>query len=256
MDELEKQIGQNIKKYRQIVGYTQEKLAELLDISHQAVSKWKSCNTYHDINMLPKLDYIFNVTINDIFGYNNYNIENEIREILINIEKQGELKNLVSAEEICRQGLCKYPLSYALSVKLAIILKTRYFYERDKDENLLYKAIGLCEKNLTNCSEESTCILARRTLAISYGYLGNEAKALEIANCININYDNIKIYILNGQEKVNECMFDINNYFIEIEKRFKIISKVYNNNQNIIKMEQCNELRREIERLHSKIDMF
>lgn len=41
-------IGENIKRLRKQKGLTQEQLAELLNVSCAAVSKWESCDTYPD----------------------------------------------------------------------------------------------------------------------------------------------------------------------------------------------------------------
>jgi DNA-binding XRE family transcriptional regulator len=43
---MELKIGNNIKRLRKNKGMTQEQLAELLNISSAAVSKWESGDTY------------------------------------------------------------------------------------------------------------------------------------------------------------------------------------------------------------------
>ena len=60
-------IGNKIKQLRLSAGLTQEQLANLLDISAQAISKWETGTTMPDITLLPLLSTEFGVTIDDLF---------------------------------------------------------------------------------------------------------------------------------------------------------------------------------------------
>ncbi len=60
------QFGDKLKKLRQENGWSQEKLAEELDVSRQAVYKWEANKGYPDIDKLIKISDIFNVTIDDL----------------------------------------------------------------------------------------------------------------------------------------------------------------------------------------------
>jgi transcriptional regulator with XRE-family HTH domain len=55
---MELKIGKNIRRLRRDKGMTQEQLAELLNISCAAVSKWESCDTYPDITMIFPLAHL------------------------------------------------------------------------------------------------------------------------------------------------------------------------------------------------------
>lgn len=61
------EIGTKIKSLRIAASMTQEELANKLEISSQAISKWENNVTAPDIYMLPKLSMIFGVTIDEIF---------------------------------------------------------------------------------------------------------------------------------------------------------------------------------------------
>lgn len=60
------QFGDKLKKLRQESGRSQEKLAEELDVSRQAVYKWEANKGYPDIDKLIKISDVFNVTIDDL----------------------------------------------------------------------------------------------------------------------------------------------------------------------------------------------
>ena len=67
MTEQEKQltrdrIGLRILTLRKMQKLTQEELAEKLEVSPQAVSKWENGQSYPDISLIPRLAAIFGVT--------------------------------------------------------------------------------------------------------------------------------------------------------------------------------------------------
>jgi len=61
-----KKVGATIQAFRKNMNYTQDKLAELLRISPQAVSKWENGHTLPDTYLLPALARIFDCTIDGI----------------------------------------------------------------------------------------------------------------------------------------------------------------------------------------------
>ena len=66
---MSNQIGDYISQRRKELGYTQQKLAEQLNISLQAVSKWESGSAAPDINLLPQIANILHTTVDTIVGY-------------------------------------------------------------------------------------------------------------------------------------------------------------------------------------------
>lgn len=62
------QIGSKIAFYRKKLGITQDALAQKLEVSNQAVSKWESDQCCPDISLLPRLADIFGTTIDALFG--------------------------------------------------------------------------------------------------------------------------------------------------------------------------------------------
>lgn len=62
-------IGKNIKRLRLCKGDTQEKLADALHISTQAISKWENELSTPDIAILPILADYFGITIDELMGH-------------------------------------------------------------------------------------------------------------------------------------------------------------------------------------------
>ena len=68
---MEISIGENIKRLRLEKGITQEQLAEILNVSNAAVSKWERGGSFPDITLLfPLADY-FEISVDELMGHGN-----------------------------------------------------------------------------------------------------------------------------------------------------------------------------------------
>lgn len=84
-------IGKFIAEQRKLKGYTQKALAEKLNVTDKAVSKWETGKGYPDIEILEKLSQIFCVSINDILSGKIIPQENKEKEADKNLVE--EIKN-------------------------------------------------------------------------------------------------------------------------------------------------------------------
>ena len=62
-------VGKNILKMRKGLGYTQEELAKLLNVSFQAVSKWENGVSLPDVATLPLIAKALGCSIDSLLGY-------------------------------------------------------------------------------------------------------------------------------------------------------------------------------------------
>jgi len=62
-------INEQIAFLRKQKGLTQEELANALSVTNQAVSKWESAQCCPDIQLLPAIARLFNVTVDELIGY-------------------------------------------------------------------------------------------------------------------------------------------------------------------------------------------
>ena len=98
-------FNEKLKMLRKESGFTQEELAEKLNVSRQAITKWESGEGTPDIENLKLISNLFNTTIDDLIKEEkNVNIENinqfkNLEELEINHTKHFDI-NLGKFEEV------------------------------------------------------------------------------------------------------------------------------------------------------------
>lgn len=68
---MDKTFSNNLKKFRIAKGFTQEQVAEKLNINPQTVSRWECGTTLPDVLTLPKLAELYAVTTDDFYKKNS-----------------------------------------------------------------------------------------------------------------------------------------------------------------------------------------
>ncbi len=92
-------IGSRIAQGRKAKGYTQEEFSQLLDVTAQAVSKWENDISCPDIQLLPKIAEILDMTTDELLTgkktekkkeTQKVNIDTSNLKININVLKPGQ----------------------------------------------------------------------------------------------------------------------------------------------------------------------
>lgn len=169
------EIGQYIQKRRKDIGLTQKQLADQLNVSAQAVSKWETGDTLPDTTLLLDLSDLLETTVDKILSggkivmkkHNKINLEH----IVEGLDAISKLKTLLGEKSTFYQGAIEginkkmnidfeayYQDDYTKEVMLTEVI-IQYIidgYETSKEEidhyiksskmrNIIYKYIG--EKN-------------------------------------------------------------------------------------------------------------
>ena len=107
------QFNEKLKMLRKEQGFTQESLADKLNVSRKAITKWESGDGIPDIENLKQISILFNTTIDELvkedkeINLDNKNNYSEVYELEIdhtkhfdiNIDKINELKIISNNEE-------------------------------------------------------------------------------------------------------------------------------------------------------------
>lgn len=91
-----RKIGKFIAENRKKAGFSQESLAEELDISNRSISKWERGICLPETSKMPELCRLFNITINDLFSGEIVDMKNndkKLEENLLTLAKEKEQKD-------------------------------------------------------------------------------------------------------------------------------------------------------------------
>lgn len=122
-----KKIGKFIAENRKKAGFSQESLAEELDISNRSVSKWERGICLPETTKMPELCKLFNITINDLFSGEIVDMKNNEKKIDENLlalaaEKEQKDKQLLALEWVL--GFLGLAVLFAMVIPAAFIAET------------------------------------------------------------------------------------------------------------------------------------
>jgi len=100
-------IGTKIKELRKRDDVTQERLADALGVTSQAISKWESESGYPDIEYIAPIANFFGVSIDCLFDRNN---SNTVEDIVKKIKDNYGLSNFL----ITKSDEIKKPIHYII----------------------------------------------------------------------------------------------------------------------------------------------
>ena len=170
-------IGSKIRELRKAKNLTQDELAEKLNVSPQAVSKWEKGSCYPDMAQIPVLANYFSVSLDELFCYDVTQLNAKIDDI---IQEAGNYFWNVPdrCEEILKTALREYPDNERLLTELIDL------YEAQARSNgiteYFEKAIPLAEKLIEDAKDVFTLCRTKADLVSIYIRLDRyeDAKAL------------------------------------------------------------------------------
>ena len=79
-------FGDKLIELRKKNGYSQEELAEKLNVSRQSVSKWESNNTYPETDKIIQIANLFDCSMDDLINDKVTNVESTLRKNKSNVK--------------------------------------------------------------------------------------------------------------------------------------------------------------------------
>ncbi len=177
---MEKKLAENIRAYRKERGLTQEQLAEVLNVTLSAVSKWETGVAVPDLDMIIALADYFTVSVDVLLGYKKYsgNIKQVIREIAA-LAKNEEHEAFIEAAE---EAITRYPSAFPLLYHCARFYKLMGIKRHCESD--VRRAIELYNEALTVVDQNDDPEINARTIANAmaraYLYIGEEDEAISI----------------------------------------------------------------------------
>lgn len=174
-------LSDNIIRLRHEKKLTQEELADFMGVTKASVCKWEKAQSTPDLLLLPQLAAFFDVTVDELIGYEAQLSSEQIRRHYAELSKGFASLPFADVLGRVRSLAHRYYACYPLLLQLGILYLNHYMLAETQGERreLLQEAVGWCGRILENCKDVGVCSDA---LALKAGLelqLGRAAEAIE-----------------------------------------------------------------------------
>lgn len=201
-------IGERIKALRKKKDMTQEKLADFLHVSYQAVSKWECGIANPDLSLIVPLTRLFNVSADELLGLTNEEVDK--RKAYFDAEYfDFWLKDHEADLEIARQAVAEYPSDFRYLHWLAsdewYVGYSLEYYGTDKGKDLIESSAKHNLMILENCDDPEMKKEAISGLVFAYSSMDNLDEAKKYAEMYpdesERDRDDLLLHCLRGDEQ-------------------------------------------------------
>lgn len=126
-------IGERIKELRRKNDLTQEKLADYLNVSPQAVSKWECGASSPDLGLIGPLTKLLHVSADELLGLTAEEMDGRKKELEDAFEETWKTGNLKDRYDVCVAAIAEYPGDMKWLNDLAWVEAMRSFEYEDKE---------------------------------------------------------------------------------------------------------------------------
>lgn len=175
-------LGEKLKKYRSSKGLSQEKVAEILDVSRQAVTKWENNQTTPSVDNLIALASLYDVPLEKLAGTKNKTSPKE------NIILRTNLTLIAIILQAAALNACVQPLSIDgkeyVSVFMFIKLMFLFLFSAWMAWNLRYEKDKEQLRKNTKIELLYCTVMAAVALFVFYSKLYFVGSLIFIAVCL------------------------------------------------------------------------
>lgn len=197
-------LGERIKKLRREHDLTQEKLAESLAVTTQAVSKWECGLSSPDLSLIGPLTRLLGVTADELLGLDTETSDLRRREIDDAYNNTFRTGDLEERYRIMEAATAEYPDDMAYLKEFAWAVGNRSYSFAD---NAVYKAeqeraIRLFERVVENTDDRKIRDEAVHGLCQHLWSQGRQEEAKRAAELYSGSPDDLAEYTLSGDELI------------------------------------------------------
>ena len=176
-------IGENILQKRKERGITQEELAEFMMVTKASVSKWETGQSHPDILLLPKLATFFNISVDELIGYDPDLSSAQIQKFYIDLENRVPDAGMDSIVEDIKIKIKQYYSCFDLLYYMALFILNHCDLATDttKKEEYLEYANNILKRV---CEDSKDSILKDKSLSLRAACLISLGKSEEALNIL------------------------------------------------------------------------
>lgn len=194
-------LGEKIKAFRKQLKMTQEQLADTMNVTVGAVSKWELGLSNPDITLLPKLAKQFGVSLDVLFEFQL--TDESANDYAKSIRNYRYDKQYDKGAEIATEAIRRYPNNFDIIYQSATMFMLQGIERRDS--KALEKALDLYKQSCPLIGQNRDQSISELSIQINIGetllYLGKTKEALDHLKKYNYcGINNTKIGLLLIQE--------------------------------------------------------
>lgn len=154
-------IAENLIYLRRKRGITQEVLADFLGVSKASVSKWETGLSLPDVAQLPKLASYYDVTIDELMGYEAQLTMKEIKEYYERFAEDFSKHSFHQVMEEVRDFIRQYYGCCPALLQVVVLLLNHYMLADVAEQpKILEEMVGLCQHIQEKSTDVNICTQA------------------------------------------------------------------------------------------------
>lgn len=152
-------FSENLARLRREKKITQEQLADFVGVTKASVSKWETGQSIPDVMMLPELANFFDITIDELIGYEPQLSTEQMKKIYIDLCSEFATKPFEEVMEKSNNLVKRYYSCYPFLYRIIILWVNHYMLtdDLDKQKNILRETLKLCDRIIDNSKDIALC---------------------------------------------------------------------------------------------------
>ena len=152
-------FSENITRLRREKKLTQEQLADFIGVTKASVSKWETAQSLPDILLLPQLAAFFNVTVDELLGYQPQLSREQIQKIYYDLAADFAASPFEETMNRSRKLVKKYYSCFPFLFQICALWLNHFMLAADPalQKTILSEASDLCDHILADCRDLRLC---------------------------------------------------------------------------------------------------
>lgn len=214
-------LAENLIRLRREKGITQEELAQFVGVTKASISKWETKQTYPDILMLPKLASYFDVSVDELLGYDPQLSKEQIKLHYHRLAAGFAEKPFEEVMEQCEELVKKYYSCHPFVLQICILWLNHWMLagSEERKREIQQKIIVLCEHIMEECQDINICNDALGIWSLTKLQTGDAGEVIEVleerADPKHMNRPGTLLaqaYLMSGEEKKAEAVLQAELY--------------------------------------------
>lgn len=152
-------IADNIVRLRHDKKITQDQLAEFIGITKSSVSKWETGQSIPDVALLPQLAAFFDVTVDELIGYNLQLSKEQIQKLYQDFAAEFASCPFEEVMDKIQTYVKRYYSCYPFLFNVCALWINHYMLAdgKERQAEILVSISELCEHIKENCKDVGIC---------------------------------------------------------------------------------------------------